>query len=103
MPVIIDGIGHGLGEGRRNLAPAFPVKWRTAEDSKLVSAQPADGLLFSARRSQAFRHLAEDHISDRMTVIVVDFLEAVEIDQQEMHRPFFVAGRVDGLPNRARS
>jgi hypothetical protein len=32
-----------------------------------------------------------------MTVIVVDFLEAVEIDQQQMHRPFFVASRVDGL------
>ena len=24
-------------------------------------------------------------------------VEAVEIDQQEMHRPFFMAGRVDGL------
>src|ERR1700730_12663199 len=64
LPVIIDGFAHGLGDGRRNVAPAFPVKWRTAEDSKLVSAQPADGLLFSAlKRSRSISKRCTDRFS----------------------------------------
>ncbi len=49
----------------------------------MIAAEARHRVDFAHRRPKAIRHAAQDFISDRAAVVVVDRLEAIEIDQQQ--------------------
>ena len=66
-------------------------------ESKLVAAQPGDGVRVAQPAAHAFGDLLQHHVSGLVPVGVVDLLETVQIHDQERHRLVLALGRQDGL------
>ena len=53
------------------------------EDSEFVAAEARDQMGTIDRFAQASTHLAEQHVAQLMPEAVVDFLEVVDVEQQQ--------------------
>ena len=76
-------------ESRIRWAIAIAVSRRVArpdDDRELVAAEPCDVRLVGTRSSQAIRHLAQEHVAERVAERVVDPLEVVEIEEHDGRR-----------------
>ena len=51
-------------------------------DRELVAAEPRDGVVRMQMRTQANTDFGQEHVAGVMPERIVDFLEAVEIDEQ---------------------
>src|SRR5208283_5614930 len=72
-----------VSERYRLVARADPV----AENGELVAAHPGSRAAPGKRVGESARDLREDVVSCRMSVQVVDRLEAVEVDEADGERP----------------
>lgn len=87
------GGGDGLAQALRNLPGFFAPAFRQ-QNGELLTPQAADRVLRAQRRLACLHQALQDPISDRVSVVVVDQLEMVQIQHQD--------GQVLGIALRAR-
>src|SRR4051794_7642699 len=74
-----------LPNGVRNVSTVDP-RGRREENAELVAAQPGDDGSFGSARTKLLCDLTEELVARSMTVVVVDLLEVVEVDEKEHER-----------------
>lgn len=73
------------------------LRYLGKQDQELVAAMAADRVRFAHRRHQAKRHQLQHLISGRMAQGVVDFLEMVDVQEQQCQAGSMAPGDGDGL------
>src|SRR5208282_4429309 len=77
-----------VGDGHRVLGPRDVVE----EDREFVPSHPAGGIRVANRRAEAPRDLEEEVIPGVVSVMVVDRLETVQVDEEEGEAPLLPPG-----------
>ena len=67
------------------------------QDDKLIATEPGNRITLADIRPQPLAHRAEETITDIMAEMIVDLLEAIEVDVQDSGRTAVLRDVVDRL------
>ena len=89
---IAQGVGHACGDKVRLGGSGL-----NAHHHERVPAEAGHGVRRADRVLQPMCHLDQKLVADRLSVCVVDVLEAIEVEEQDRHRTTSSGGRVKSL------